>query len=198
MEIILRLETEDDYFNVENLTREAFWEMPGRPRGCDEHYLVYKIRQSNDFIKELDYVALVDNKIVGHIIYTKSKIIDKNNNEYSIISFGPVSVLPEFQKKGIGKKIINFTLEKARELGYRAVMIYGHPEYYPKFGFVNAEKYKVTTSDGKNFDAFMICELYEGALKDITGCGYESPIFYDLKAEEVNEFDKIFPYKNKE
>ena len=198
MEVFIRLENQDDYYIVENLTREAFWEMPGRPSGCNEHYLVNILRQSSDFIKELDYVALVDNKIVGHIIYTKSKIIDSDKNEHGIISFGPVSVLPDYQKKGIGTKLINFTLAKAKELGYRAVMIYGHPEYYPRFGFKNAGEYKVTTSDGKNFDAFMICELYSGSLNGITGCGHESPVFYNINPEDVKLFDKKFPPKNME
>jgi predicted N-acetyltransferase YhbS len=74
-------------------------------------------------------------------------------------------------------------------------MIYGHPEYYPRFGFKNAAEYKVTTSDGKNFDAFMICELYNGSLNGITGCGNESPEFYNINAEEVKIFDKKFPQK---
>ena len=75
-------------------------------------------------------------------------------------------------------------------------MIYGHPEYYPRFGFKNAGEYKVTTPDGKNFDAFMICELYNDSLNGITGCGHESPVFYSINAEEVKEFDKKFPPKS--
>ena len=189
---IIRLENEKDHFIVEKLTREAFWEMPGRSSGCDEHYLVNKLRQSSDFIRELDYVALVGNEIVGHIIYTKSKIIDQDQNEFEIISFGPVSVLPKYQKQGIGSKLIKFTLEKAKEFGYRGVLIYGHPEYYPRFGFKNAAEYKITTPDGKNFDAFMVCELYEGSLNGITGKGYQSEIFFNIDTEEVKEFDKRF------
>ncbi|MCL2185337.1 MAG: N-acetyltransferase [Treponema sp.] len=195
MEIKIRLETENDYYEVENLTREAFWVFPGREDGCDEHYLVYKLRTCPDFIKELDYVALIDDKITGNIMYSKCKIIDTNNIEHEIITFGPVSVLPLYQKKGIGTKLINFTLEKARELGYRAVMIYGHPEYYPRFGFKDAKEFNITTHDGKNFDAFMICELYKDALAGISGKGYISPVYYDLNADDVKEFDKKFSPK---
>jgi len=193
MEIFIRPENEEDYYIVENLTREAFWKPDKKPIGCDEHYLLNKLRQSSDFIKELDYVALADNKIVGHIIYTKSRIIDSDNNEHETISFGPISVLPEYQKKGIGTKLINFTFKKAKEMGYRAVIIYGHPEYYPRFGFKNAKDYNITTPEGKNFDAFMICELFEGALNGITGRGYESSIFFDINAQDAEEFDKRFP-----
>jgi len=195
METLIRPETEDDYYDVENLTREAFWEFPGRAPGCDEHYLAFKLRRCEDFIKELDYVAVTDGKITGNIMYSKSKIIDNDNKEHEIISFGPVSVLPEYQKKGIGSKLINHTLKKAGEMRYRAVMIYGHPQYYPRFGFVNAEKYKITTFEGKNFDYFMILELYKGSLDGISGRGFQSPVFYDLNADEVKEYDKKFAAK---
>ena len=195
MEITLRLENKDDYYIVENLTREAFWEMPDRPYGCFEHYLVKKIRQCSDFIKELSYVALVDNIIVGHIIYFKSKIIDSNNNEHEIISFGPVSVLPEYQRKGIGKKLIKFTLERAKILGYRAVMIYGHLEYYTRFGFLNAKNFNIMTPNGDYPDIFLICELYKDSLNGIIGRGYQPSIFDNVTEEEIMEYDKIFPKK---
>jgi len=195
MEISLRLENEEDYYTVEKLTREAFWEMPDRPHGCFEHYLVRKIRQCSDFIKELSYVALNDSIIVGHIIYFKSKIIDSNNNEHEIISFGPVSVFPDYQRKGIGTKLIEFTLERAKTLGYRAVMIYGHSDYYPRFGFINAKKFKITTPEGENFDTFMICELQKNSLNGIIGRGYQPSIFDNVTEEEIMEYDKIFPKK---
>jgi len=191
LEIIIRPENEEDYFIVENVTRKAFWEFPGRPKGCDEHYLVHILRKDSAFIKELDYVALVDGKIAGNIIYTKSKVVDEKNIEHETISFGPVGVLPDYQRKGIGSKLINFTLKKARELGYRAVIIYGHPEYYPRFGFRDAREFNITTPDGNNFDAFMACELYAGALNGITGRFFESPLF-QMNQDDVKEFDRKF------
>ena len=194
MEISIRPETKEDYFIIENLVREAFWEMKGRPHGCYEHYLVHKLHQSEEFVKDLCYVALVKEKIIGHILYTKSKIID-NNKEYEILSFGPLSVLPGYQKMGVGKELVTFTLKKAKELNYRAVMIFGHPEYYPRFGFENAEKYGITTSEGKNFDAFMVCELYKDSLKGISGRGYKSSLFNDIDENELREFDKKFQNK---
>ena len=197
MDVSLRLEKEEDYYNVENVTRDAFWEMRGRPSGCDEHYLVNIIRKSSDFIRELNYVALLENEIVGHIIYTKSKIIDNENNEYETITFGPVSVLPELQNRGIGSQLIKFSLKRAGELGYRALIIYGHPKYYPRFGFKDARDYKITTPEGENFDAFMAYEIYEGALKGINGKAYLSPVFSYINAEEVRKFDKKFPPKEK-
>jgi len=197
LEIIIRPENEEDYYIVENLTRKAFWEFPGRSQGCDEHYLLHILRKDSVFIKELDYVALVDGEIVGNIIYTKGKVVDEKNVEYETISFGPVSVLPDYQRKGIGSKLIEFTLKKAKELGYRAVIIYGHPEYYPRFGFRDAREHNITTPDGNNFDAFMVCELYAGALNGITGRFFLSPLF-QMNQDEVKEFDKRFRRVNLE
>jgi len=191
LEVIIRPEKEKDYFTVENLTREAFWNFPERPPGCDEHYLVHILRKDAVFIKELDYVALVDGEIVGHIIYTKSKVINEQNIEYDTISFGPVSVLPSHQRKGIGSKLIRYTFKKAKKLGHLAVIIYGHPEYYPRFGFRDAQEYGITTPDGSNFPAFMVYELYKDALNGITGKFYESPLFH-MNQDEVREFDKLF------
>ncbi|MFA7180701.1 MAG: N-acetyltransferase [Bacteroidales bacterium] len=95
-----------------------------------------------------------------------------------VVCVGPVSVLPERQKEGIGCKLLYHLLERADELGYDAAFLYGHPEYYPRFGFVNAERYGITTRDGKNFDAFMALELSPGALSGITGRFVEDDAFH--------------------
>ncbi len=98
--VTLRNETEFDYKTVENVTREAFWNHHGP--GCDEHYLMHIMRNTEAFIPELDIVAELDCKIVGNIVYTKAKIVDDQDVAYSVISFGPISVLPEYQGRGIG------------------------------------------------------------------------------------------------
>lgn len=129
----LRLENEKDYFEVENLTREAFWDVY-RP-GCSEHLVLNKLRQADSFIKDLDYVLIEDGKIVGNIVYTKMFTGTERKMSDEVIAFGPISVHPDFQKKGLGKKLIEYTLDKAKCLGYKAVLITGDNNYYNPLGF---------------------------------------------------------------
>lgn len=194
MTINLRLEIESDFDEVENLTREAFWDVY-KP-GCDEHLLAHKLRKVQAFIPELDYVAELNNQIVGNIMYSKAKIVDDNGFENEVLTFGPVSVLPSLQKSGIGSKLINHTIKLSREMGYRAIVIFGNPAYYHRFGFVSAAKFGVSTSEGQNFDAFMILELFEGAISDVKGRFYEDSVFH-IDEKELELFEKRFPYKEK-
>ena len=193
MEIELRLEEEKDYKTVENLTREAFWNhyVPG----CDEHLLVHNLRKTNVFIKELDFVAIYNNKIAGNIMYAKSTI--KNNDlEYTVLTFGPVSVLPEYQNKGIGGKLINHTIKLSKEMGYKAIIIYGDPEYYKRFGFKESKKYKITNKDKKYPAALLVLELYPSALNGIEGI-FDEGKAYEIDKNEAEEFDKGFIVKEK-
>lgn len=194
MNIEIRRETEKDYDEVENLTREAFWDV--YQPGCDEQLLAHKLRQVEAFIPELDLVANLEGRIVGNIMYSKAKIVDETGAGHELLTFGPLSVLPSHQKMGIGSRLVNLSLEMAKEMGFTAVVIFGSPAYYHRFGFLNAEKYHITSSDGENFEAFMALELYEGALRGITGKFYEDPVFQIDKAE-AEAFDKKFPYKEK-
>ena len=133
MNISIRNETENDYREVEELTREAFWNL--YVQGCDEHYLVHKMRKHPDFIPELDFVALFENKIVGNIMYTKSCIVDESNNRIETTTFGPISVLPTFQRQGVGSALIGHSKKVAFEKGYNIIIIQGHPHNYCKHGF---------------------------------------------------------------
>jgi len=196
MKIHFRLETPDDYYAVEELTRDSFWKFwePDR-KICDEHLLVHRLRTAPTFVPELDFVAEADGKIIGHIIYTKSKIIDAAGNEHTMLTFGPLSVLPELQSKGIGKALMRHSFEEAKHLGYRAVLIFGHPDYYTRVGFRRAAEFGITTADGKNYDPFMVYVLYEDALEGIHGRYHIDPIYYQLTETDVLEFDKRFPHK---
>ena len=196
MQIKIRTETPEDYNAVNELTREAFWRFwePSRII-CDEHYLVHLLRTAPSLVPELDLVAEIDGSIVGHIIYTESKIVDDAGNEYEMLTFGPLSVLPEYQGKGIGKALMRHSFEEAKRLGYRAVLIYGHPDYYPRAGFRRASEFCITTNEGGNFDAFMVYVLYDGALKGIQGRYYIDPVHYRLTEADVLEYDKRFPHK---
>ena len=109
--LIIRNEVENDYREVEELPREAFWNL--HMPGCSEHYLIHVLRQHEDYIPELDFVAVMDGKIVGHIIYSKAKLVDEKGNEKKILTFGPLSVWPTYQRKGIGKALMNHSLAMA-------------------------------------------------------------------------------------
>lgn len=195
MKFYIRNEEEKDYRDVEMLTREAFWNLY-RP-GCDEHYLTHVLRTSPDFIPELDFVAILDDKIVGNIMFTKSYIISNDSKKHETITFGPLSVLPAYQKQGIGKALVEHAKEAAKKLGYRAILIYGFPSYYKKLGFVSAKEYGISNSEGLYPAAHQVLELYEGALSNISGKAYESESMY-VSEEMADEFDKRFTPKKKE
>ncbi len=194
MDIKLRLESKQDYRNVENITREAFWDIY-KP-GCDEHLIVHQLRKTSAFIKELDYIACSNELIVGNIMYSVAKVINEQNQEFEVLCMGPLCVLPAYQRKGIGALLINESIEKAKHLNYKAVFIYGNPHYYHRFGFKNAEKFHIQTAIGTNIEAFMALELYEGSLNGSSGRFYEDKAF-EVSEKELQDFDKEFQYKEK-
>ncbi len=194
MNIKIRLENEKDHKTVENLTRDAFWDL-FQP-GCDEHILAHKLRKAEAFIPELDFVAEEGRRIVGNIMYSRAKVIDGKGSEQEVLTFGPLSVLPSHQKLGVGSGLVNHTIKLAEEMGFKAIIIFGHPEYYHRFGFANAERFRITTSDGVNFEPFMALELYEGALRGIEGRLYLDDVFKTDPAE-LETFDKGFPHREK-
>ena len=193
MDIELRLEEEKDYFIVENITREAFWNH--HVPGCDEHLLIHNLRKTNEFIKELDFVAINNNKIIGNIVYVKAKIIN-NDMEYTVLTFGPISVLPEYQNNGIGNKLINHTEKLSKEMGYKGIIIYGDPEYYKRLGFKESKQYKITNKDKKYPAALLVLELYPNALNGIEGI-FDEGKAYEIDSNEMEEFDKKFIKKEK-
>lgn len=188
----LRLEQSADYRNVEELTREAFWNhyVPG----CNEHYLLHIMRDCGAFIRELDIVAEIHGEIVGNIVYTKAKILGDDGISREVLSFGPVSVLPAFWAKGIGSALIEYTIARAKESGYRAILIYGDPAYYKRFGFIPAETFGIGTPDNMYAEPLQALELWEGALSGCNGRFFEDTI-YGVDENAVAEFDKIFPQK---
>jgi predicted N-acetyltransferase YhbS len=181
MEIVLRLEEEKDYRLVEELTRDAFWNI--HFPGCNEHFVIHNLRKANEFIKELDFVAIYCNEIIGNIVYVEAKIKD-NDKEHKILTFGPVSVLPEYQNKGIGSKLINHTIKLSREMGYKAIIIYGDPEYYKRFGFKASKDYNITNKDKKYPAALLVLELHSNVLNGIKGTFDEGAI-YEIDEKEM-------------
>ena len=189
---------EKDYFETENLTREAFWNV--YREGCFEHLIIHNLRKDKSFVKELDYCIEIDNKIIANIVYAKGKLKLENGNIREILIFGPVSVLPEYQKKGYGEKLINYTIEKAKELGFDAIVIMGNPNYYKKFGFESCSKYKIYYEGlDKNEETpfFMIKILNDNNIENLKGI-YSAPDCYKADEKELEEFDKKFPFKIKE
>ncbi|MCK9377339.1 MAG: N-acetyltransferase [Syntrophobacterales bacterium] len=194
MNISIRIEEENDYRTVEYMTREAFWNLY-KP-GCVEHLLVHKIRKVPAFVKELSFVAHDDDKIVGNIIYSKAKVINDKDHEFEVLCLGPIGVLPSYQGQGIGSFLMNYSIEKAKQLRYKAIILFGNQNYYHRFGFINAKEYGIQTSSGDNFEEFMALELLDGGLNGISGKFYADEVF-EIEEDELEIFEKEFPRKEK-
>ena len=194
-ELIIREERKEDWYATENMTKRAFWNK--HHLGCDEHYLVHNLRFDKDYIPEISRVAELDGKIVGCIMYTKSLVMD-GDNKHEVLTFGPLAVDPEYQRCGVGELLLYHTMKLAAEAGYIGIVIYGEPDYYPRIGFKTCDKFEITTPDGRNFDAFMGIELIPDGMAKIHGKFYESDVFHNLPSDEVVEFDKKFPFIEKQ
>jgi len=187
--IRIRNEKVTDYKKVEELTRKAFWNL--YIPGCNEHYLVHIMRSHKDFLPELDYVVEIDNRIIANILYTKAKLIDESGEEKDILTFGPISVLPEFQRKGYGKKLIEYTFRKAAALGYEVIVIFGNPNNYVSRGFKSCKKYNVCLENGTYPTAMLVKELKENALDGRKWIYLQSSV-YDIDEQEAERFDEGF------
>ncbi|MGL5415346.1 MAG: GNAT family N-acetyltransferase [Clostridium sp.] len=195
MVIKVRNEMVSDYERVEWITREAFWNL--YCPGCNEHLIVHNLRKHKDFIKELAFVIEADGAVIGSIHYSKSKVISSNGDEYETITFGPVSILPSLQGKGFGKILIQHSIDAARNLGYKGIIIGGYPSYYKKYDFIGSKKYEISLSDGNFYTGIMALPLYENALNDINGVIHFSESM-EPSEDMLKEFDIKFPYKEKE
>ena len=194
---IIRLETSADYREVENLTREAFWNIY-RP-GCLEHYLVHCYRDREDFVPELDFVMEKDGKIIGHIMYVRAKIQADDGREIPIMTFGPISIIPEYKRKGYGKALLDYSMEKAKARGVGALCIEGNIGFYGKSGFVVASTkgiYYHTKTRNEEAPYFLLKELKAGFLDGVTGV-YYVPEGYFVDEKEAEKFDVQFPPKKK-
>lgn len=195
--IYIRLEAPQDYRAVEELTRAAFMThtRPGREIPL-EHYMVNELRKK-DGIMELDFVAEKDGQIVGHIIYSNAHILQEDGSMIHVLNFGPLSVLPDFQRQGIGSSLMKYSIEKAKASGYGAILFFGEPDYYPRFGFIEAKKFGITDWNGDNYPAFLAMELKEGYLKNVHGKYIEAEIYNDaVNMEQGRLFDIEFTQKS--
>lgn len=195
----IRQEESKDFFTVENLVREAFWNV--YQPGCDEHFIVNQYRDNPDFIKELSLVLELDNKIIGYIMFSKAQIDCDNGTKLDVVTFGPLAIHPDFQRKGFGKILVDYSLEKAKDLGYTCVFICGNGEFYGKSGFVPATTKGIRYADDPEDEAlyFLCKELKESFLKDVYGI-YHDPKGYFIPHEKPEAFEKYestFPKKEK-
>lgn len=186
MMLNIRNERETDYKIVEDITRKAFYNV--YVPGCMEHYLVHIMRGHEDFIPELDFVIELDGQIVGNIMYTKAKLTDEAGAEKEIVTFGPVSILPKYQRKGYGKMLIEHSLKRAAELGYEAVVIMGSPANYVGSGFQCCRKYNICVEKEKYPAAMLVKELKPGALDGKLWFYSDSPVM-NVDEREAQAFD---------
>mmetsp|Transcript_50462 Transcript_50462/g.117795 ORF Transcript_50462/g.117795 Transcript_50462/m.117795 type:complete len:221 (+) Transcript_50462:132-794(+) len=188
---------EKEFRATECVLREAFWNhfQPG----ADEHYIAHALRKSGDYLPELDLVAVASGgEIVGSIVYSKSKISTADGREISdVVTFGPLGVLPKCRKQGIAAALVKESMQKAREMGFRAVIIFGDPRLYGRMGFRCGEKYDLTNGEGQFCVAMMAFPLYEGALDGMGGTFLESEVFQSVTEEGTAEFDADFEAKEK-
>ena len=194
MNIIIRNEEEKDYRRVEEIARDAFWNLyfPG----CHEHFVVHKMRKHKDFIKELAFVIEVNGNVEGAIFYTHSKVIQDDGKELKTITFGPVFISPKYHRIGLGRKMITHSINIAKNMGDRAILTLGYPYHYEPYGFLGGKKYNICMPDKKFYKGLLVLPLYDGALDNLKGYVMFSDVF-DCTDEDVEAFDKTFPFKEK-
>lgn len=185
--IKIRNEEETDYERVEEITRKAFWNL--YIPGCIEHYLVHVMRSHKDFLPELDLVIEVDNQIIGNIMYTKAKLVDECGKEKEILTFGPVCILPEYQRMGYGKKLMEYSFEQAIALGYDVIVIFGNPSNYVSRGFKSCKKYNICIENGTYPAAMMVKELKPEVLDGMKWVYYDSAVM-KIDEQEAERFDE--------
>ena len=195
MDITIRVEQKRDYRAVEEVTREAFWNH--HVPGCDEHYLLHILRSAAVFIPALSMVAERDGEIVGHIAYAKSFVTGDDGQKHEVLTFGPVSVHPDSQSQGIGSRLIETTLKKAVGMRYAAVMIYGDPAYYGRFGFLQGKTFGIAASDNFWIPSLQGLELVPGTLKKIGGGRFFEDEIYHVDENEAALFNLGFAPKEK-
>ena len=163
--IEIRLEKKEEYYEVENLVRESFWNVY-RP-GCLEHYVLSQLRNDADFVPELDFVILLDGMIIGQNMFVRTKIKSDSGNDIPIMTMGPICISPEFKRQGYGKILLDYSLEKAKALGCGAVCFEGNIDFYGKSGFTYASDYGIRyhgLPEGEDSSFFLCKELIDLSL----------------------------------
>ena len=195
--IKFRLEKKEDYRAVENLVRESFWNVY-RP-GCSEHYVIHVLRDDPAFVKELDFVMEENGSIIGQNVFMRNAVAADDGRSVPILTMGPICIAPALKRRGYGKALLDYSLERAAAMGFGAVMFEGNIEFYGKSGFDVASKFGIRyhgLPEGADSSFFLCKELIKGYLDGITGV-YTTPAGYFVDDTDVEEFDKGFPPKEK-
>lgn len=195
--IVIRRERQDEQREVENLTREAFWNVY-RP-GCMEHYVLHCYRSDPAFVPELDLVMERDGELIGQVIYVRSEIECDDGRRLPIMTFGPIGIAPEYKRQGYGKRLLDHSMELAKEMGAGALAITGNIDFYGKSGFVPAKTKGIRYADDPDADYFLIRELSPGFLDGVTG-KYHDPDGYFVcrqRPDDFAAFEATFPKKQK-
>ena len=199
----IRLEQPKDYCEVENLTREAFWNVY-RP-GCTEHFVLNQYRTNPDFIPELDFVMEEDNRIIGHVMFSKAELVLDDGRHVPSWTFGPISIHPDYKRKGYGLKLLQYALEKAREMGVGFICMEGNIDFYKHAGFCLASKFNIHYHDfpkDAEVPFFLAQELIPGWLKEngiaeATYCPPKGYFVADENPEAFEAYEATFPKKVK-
>lgn len=195
--ITIRLERKEEYREVENLVRESFWNVY-RP-GCLEHYVLNQLRNDEAFVPELDFVMEKDGEIIGQNIFMRAVIKADDGRDIPIMTMGPICIAPELKRQGYGKILLDYSLEKAKEMGCGALCFEGNIDFYGRSGFKYASEYGIRyhgLPEGEDASFFLCIELTEGYLEGITG-EYATPAGYFVDEAEAEKFDMQFPKKEK-
>ena len=194
---LIRLETPQDYAEAENLARESFWNVY-RP-GCLEHYVLHCLRDDPDFVPALDFVMEKDGRIIGQNMFMRAWIAADDGRNIPIMTMGPICIAPAYKRRGYGKMLLDYSLEKAGECGAGALCFEGNIDFYGKSGFPYASEFGIRyhgLPEGADASFFLCKELKQGYLSGISG-EYTPPQGYFVDEAEVEEFDKSFPPKEK-
>ena len=195
--IIIRLERKEEYRELENLVRESFWNVY-RP-GCLEHYVLNQLRNDDAFVPELDFVMEKDGVIIGQNIFMRAVIKADDGRDIPIMTMGPICIAPELKRQGYGKILLDYSLEKAKEMGCGALCFEGNIDFYGRSGFKYASEYGIRyhgLPEGEDASFFLCRELTEGYLDGISG-EYATPAGYFVDEAEAEKFDMQFPKKEK-
>lgn len=196
-EMNIRLENENDYFEVEKMVRDSFWNIY-RP-GAFEHYIVHNLRNDESFINNLAYVIEIDDHIIGHINYSWGKIRFENGKIKSAAVLGPLSIDRNYQKRGYGTDLVEFTLDLLEKKGIPYVFVIGDENYYRRFGFKSASAYGVFLqgTDTNDECPFFMIKVFDEDAIDFNGATFSNPDVFDVDESDVDEFDRKFEYKQK-
>lgn len=196
-DLVIRLEKKDEYKEVENLVRDSFWNVY-RP-GCLEHYVLNQLRNDSAFVPELDFVMLLDGEIIGQNMFMRAEITADDGRSVPIMTMGPICIKNELKRKGYGKILLDYSLQKAAELGCGALCFEGNIDFYGKSGFRPASEFGIRyhgLDEGEDASFFLCKELIPGYLDGVTG-EYVPPEGYFVDEKAAEEFDRQFSYKEK-